>query len=149
MFSRTAGREGRCRQISLVCVGSTHSAPATLGLPCSQVCAFPISTEQAAGCSIWSGPCVACSSSFWIFHKSVDSIGPAFCAFPCPSSSGSQELDRRTLPGCGAPSPLRGPGLFPLTPVRYVRLVSFLGSWPLATTLPVDIDHTEPQEVFG
>ena len=30
---------------------------------------------------------------------------------PHPSSSGSQELDRRTLPGCGAPSPLHGPSL--------------------------------------
>ena len=30
---------------------------------------------------------------------------------PRPSGSGSQELDGRTLPGCGAPSPLRGPSL--------------------------------------
>ena len=28
-----------------------------------------------------------------------------------PSSSGSRELDARTLPRCGAPSPLRGPSL--------------------------------------
>ena len=30
---------------------------------------------------------------------------------PRPSGSVSLELDRRTLPGCGAPSPLRGPSL--------------------------------------
>ena len=30
---------------------------------------------------------------------------------PRPSSSGSQELDGPALPGCGAPSPLRGPSL--------------------------------------
>ena len=30
---------------------------------------------------------------------------------PRPSSSGSQGLDGRPLPGCGAPSPLRGPSL--------------------------------------
>ena len=30
---------------------------------------------------------------------------------PHPSSSGSQELDGRTVPGCGAPYPLRGPSL--------------------------------------
>ena len=30
---------------------------------------------------------------------------------PCPSSSGPQELDGRTLPRYGAPSPLHGPGL--------------------------------------
>ena len=40
-FSRAAGREGRCRQRSLACVGSTRSVPATLGLPRSRVCAFP------------------------------------------------------------------------------------------------------------
>ena len=31
-FSPAAGRAGLCKQISL-CVGSTHSVPATLGLP--------------------------------------------------------------------------------------------------------------------
>ena len=79
--------------------------------PCSRVWALPIYTAQAPGCSIGSGPCVACGSSFWVLHKSADLIGPAFCAFPCPSSSGRQELDGRTLPGCGAPSPLRCPSL--------------------------------------
>ena len=36
---------------------------------------------------------------------------PCFLCLPCQSGSGSQELDGRTLPGCGAPSPLRGPSL--------------------------------------
>ena len=62
-------------------------------------------------CSIWSGPCVACGSSFWVFHKSTDSVGPAFCAFPRLSSSGSQELEERTLPGCDASYPLHCPSL--------------------------------------
>ena len=79
--------------------------------PHSWVCALPIYTAQAPGCSIWSGPCVACSSSSRVLHKSAGSVGPAFCAFPNPSSSGSQELDGCTLPGCSAPSPLRGPSL--------------------------------------
>ena len=30
---------------------------------------FPIYTAQAPGCSIWSGPCVECGSSFRVFHK--------------------------------------------------------------------------------
>ena len=88
-FSRGAGREGRCRQISL-CVGSTRSVPATLGLPRSRVCALPVYSAQAPGCSIWSGPCVAWGSSFRVFHKSTDSTGPAFRAFPCLSSSGNR-----------------------------------------------------------
>ena len=93
--------------------------------PHSRVCAFPVYTAQASSCSIWSGPCIACGSGFWVLHKSTDLIGPAFCAFPGPSSSGSQELAGHTLPGCGAPSPLRGPSLSFRTPVRCVWLVSF------------------------
>ena len=68
--------------------------------PHSRVCALPVYTVQAPGCSIWSGPCVACGSSFRVLHKSADSVGPAFCAFPSLSSSGSQELDGHTLPRC-------------------------------------------------
>ena len=48
---------------------------------------------------------------FWVFHKSADLVGPVFFAFPGRSSSGSQELDGLTLPGCSTPSPLRGPSL--------------------------------------
>ena len=107
MFSRAAGREWPCRQISLACVGSTRRVPATLGLPRSRVCAFPVYTAQAPGCSRGSEPCVACGSSFRVFHKHADSVGPAFCAFPGGISSGGQELDELTLPRCGVPSPLQ------------------------------------------
>ena len=34
-------------------------------------------------------------------------------------------------------------------PVGCRQLVSVLGSWPLAATLPADVDHPECQEVFG
>ena len=97
-FSPAAGRAGRCRQTSL-CVGSAHSVPGTVGLPRSRVCALPVYAAQAPGCFIRSGPCVVCGSSFRALHKSADSAGPVFCAFPGRSSSGSQELDGRTLPG--------------------------------------------------
>ena len=86
--------------------------------PHSRVCAFPVYTAQAPGCSIWSRPCVACGSSFLVVHKSADSVGPVFCAFPGLSSSGSQELEERTLPGCGAPYPLCGLSLSFHVPVR-------------------------------
>ena len=75
------------------------------------VCAFPIYIAQAPGCSIGSMLRTGFGSSFRVLHKSVDSVAPAFCAFPGLSGSGSQELDGRTLPGCGMPSPLRGPSL--------------------------------------
>ena len=72
--------------------------------PYRGVCAFPVYTAQAPACSIWSGPCDECGSSFRVFHKSVDSVVPAFCVFPGLSGSGSQRLGR-PLPGCGAPFP--------------------------------------------
>ena len=72
--------------------------------PLTGVCAFPVYTAQAPGCSIWSRPCVECSSSFRVLHKSVDSVAPACCVFPGLRGSGSQRLGR-PLPGCGAPFP--------------------------------------------
>ena len=119
------------------CSGHTGFAPLT------GVCAFPVYTAQAPGCSIWSGPCVACGSSFLVFHKSADSVAPAFCAFPGRSSSGSQELAQRTLPRCGAPSRLCGPSL------SFRQRRSGVCTLCLAATLPVDVDHPESQEVFG
>ena len=100
--------KGRCRQIAL-CVGSSHCVPATLGLPLLTGVCSPrlycsgsrlLYMEQALSCV-----------SFRVLHKSVDSVAPGFCAFPCWSSSGSQELDGRTVPGDGEPYPLRGPSL--------------------------------------
>ena len=121
-----------------------HSVPATLGLPpLPGVCAFPIYTAQAPGCSIWSGPCIECGSSYRVFHKSVDLVVPAFCAFPSPSSSGSQELDGRTLPRCCVPSPLSGPSL------SFRLRQSGACTLSLAATLPADVNHPESQEVFG
>ena len=73
-------------------MGSTRSVPATLGLSPLTVCAFPVYTAQAPGCSIGSGPCVACSSSFWVFHKSVNSVGPAFCAFLARAAQAARSL---------------------------------------------------------
>ena len=86
------------------CSGHTGFAPAR-----GERVRFPVYTAQAPGCSIWSGPCVAWGSSFWVFHKSADSVGPAVCALPGLSSSGSPELDRCTLPGAVHLLPSAGP----------------------------------------
>ena len=75
------------------CSGHTGFAPHR------GVCAFPVCTAQAPGCSIWSGPCAECVSSFWVLHNSTDSVVPAFCAFPGLRGSGSQRLGR-PLPRC-------------------------------------------------
>ena len=44
MFSYVVAREGQCKQISLVCVGSARSVWATLGLPPLVVCVLSRST---------------------------------------------------------------------------------------------------------
>ena len=69
-----------------------------------------LSREQALCCVDFPGLSRS-DSGFQVFHRSTDSVGPAFCAFPCRSSSGSQELDEHTLPRFRAPYPLRGPSL--------------------------------------
>ena len=85
--------------ITGVC-GEDPQCPATLGLPRSRVCAFPVYTAQAPGCSIGSRPCVACGFSFQVPHKSADSVGPAFCAFPAQAAQAARSLT-------GALSPVR------------------------------------------
>ena len=107
-----------------------------------------LSRERALSCMHFPGLSRS-GSSFRVLHKSPDSVGPAFCAFPGPSSSGIQELDERALPGCSAPHPLRGPSLSFCAPPGRLRLVSLLGSWTLAATLSADVNHPESQGVFG
>ena len=143
--------EGGALQTDIAVCGEHSPCSGHTGFaPYRGVCAFPVYTAQAPGCSIWSRPCVACGSSFQILHKSMDSVGPAFCAFPGQSSSGSQELDRGHSPRVWyALSPRWSQPQFPRVPVGCVHLVSILGSWPLAATLPAQVDHPESQEVFG
>ena len=139
---------GRSAADRYPCVGSAHSVPATLGLPRSRVCAFPVYTAQAPGCSVWSGPCVACGSSFRVSDFGFRFSWACVLCLPCPSSSGSQELDGSTLPGCGAPHSLHGPSLsFHARRLGAPCVCS--GELGLAATLPADVNHPESQEVFG
>ena len=104
--------EGRALQTDIAVCGEHSPCSSHTGFaPHRGFCAFPVYTAQAPGCSIWSGPCVECGSSFRVLHKSADSVVPAFCVFPGLSGSGSQRLGR-PLPRCGAPFPsaASGPG---------------------------------------
>ena len=77
--------------------------------PAHRVC-FPLYTAQALGCSIWSRPCVACGSSFRVLHKSEDSVGPAFCAFPTRVAQATRSLTNTLSPGAGRLLPSTVPG---------------------------------------
>ena len=114
--------EGRALQTVIAVYGDHSPCSGHTGFaPYRGVCAFPVYTAQAPGCSIWSRPCVKCSSSFRVLHKSTDSVAPAFCAFHGLSGSGSQRLGH-TLPRCGAPfpsmAPARAAGRVPVACIR-------------------------------
>ena len=149
VFSRAVGREGRCRQMSLACVGSTRSVPTTLGLPPLTGVCFP--RLHCSGSWLLYREQAPCCMRFQ-FSGTTQKRGLGWACVLClphQSSSGSQELDGSTLPVWCAFSPPRSQPQFPSTPVGCVRLVSVLGSWPRAATLLANVDHPESQEVFG
>ena len=116
--------------------------------PRSQLCVLSPSTQlrlQAALQGV--GPVWPAVPGFGSSTKAGTRLG--ILCLPCPSSSGSHELEGSTLPGCGAPYPLRWPSLSFRATVGCGHLVSVLGSWSLALTLLADVDHPESQEVFG
>ena len=119
MFSRAVGREEHCKQISLACVGSAHSVPATLGLPLLTACVLSQSTllrlqvaVQGAGPGLQALP----RSKLLRFRFSCTlqrqtRLGPRFVPFIDPSSSGDQVLGEHTLLRYGASYHLPGPSL--------------------------------------
>ena len=103
-FSPAAGRAGaadrrHCGEHS-PCSGHTGFAPHR------GVCAFPVYSAQAPGCSIWSGPCAECGSSFQVLHKCADSVAPA-CCLPWPQRFRQPKACARS-PGRGASFPSAG-----------------------------------------
>ena len=84
------------------------------------------------------GPWVACGSSFGVLHKSADSVGPAFCAFPAQAAQAARSLLRGESARhwraqspwelCAFSPPWSQPQ-FPCASVGCVRLV--LGRWSL------------------
>ena len=116
-------------------------------LPRSRVCAFPVCTAQAPGCPIGVGPTLQCGSSFRVLHKNADSVGPVFCAFPTLVAQAARSLMSSLSPGAVRLIPSAVPGSVSVR-TCWVRLVSVLGSWSLAATLLVDVNHPESQEVF-
>ena len=111
LFSPAAERAGRCRQMSLACVRSTRSVPATLGLPPLTGVYFP-RLHCSGSRLLYREQALRCVRFQFSGTPQKRRLGWAcVLCLPRPSSSGSQEPDRRALPGYGAPSPLRGPSL--------------------------------------
>ena len=112
--------EGGALQTNITGVcGENSQCSSHTGFAPAAVCVLSPSTLlriqvalQGAGSELHALPRLSRSGSGCrVLHKDADSVGLAFCAFLSPRSSGSQELDERTLPGCSASYPLRGPRL--------------------------------------
>ena len=78
----------------------------------------------------------------------ADWVGPAFCAFPTRAAQAARRLTSALSPGAVRLLPSTVPASVSAR-ASPVCLVSVLGSWPLASTLPADVDHPESQEAFG
>ena len=157
------GREGHCRQMSLACVGSTHSVLATLGLPPLAECALPLSillrlqaALQGAGPELHALPRPKPLRFRFLGTPQRHTLGWAcVLCLPCPRSSGSQEPDECTLPRCNTPYPLRSPSLsfwarqLGVPCVCYGELDSRCDLLPHLPPAPADVDHPESQEVFS
>ena len=141
---------GECSQ----CLVHTGFAPA------HSVCVFPVYAVQALGCSARNclRQALGCmhypglshsGSGSWILHKGADLFGTAFCALPRSEQLRWPSPWRAWLPPVGgcilSPPPSQ---LLRFLGVQWWCRVSLLGSWSLAVTLPVDVDHPEPQEVL-
>ena len=110
MFScaANAANEHHWRAWGALAVSGSHRV-----CPAHSVCAFPVFSAQAPGCSAGSclrWPWVACTSQIYAAQVQVLGystkarawLGLCFVPFPGPRSSGDQMLGEGTLPKCGA-----------------------------------------------
>ena len=100
LFSRAVGREGRCRQISLACVGRTHSVPATLGLPRSRVSVLSPSTLLRLPAAPY-GVCPALRAVpvFRFSTKAQTRLGLRFVPSPARPAQAARSLTPALSPG--------------------------------------------------
>ena len=103
--------------------------------PTHGVCAFPVYTAQALGCSAGDclmlalgcmhSPGLSCSSSgSWVLHKGADLVGPAFCARPRSEQlrwPGAWQAQSPPVEGCDLSPYLSQPLGF--LGVKWVRLL--------------------------
>ena len=106
---------GVCREC-LQCLDHIGFAPA------HGMCAFPVYTAQAPGCSARelskAGPGLhvlprskPLRFRFWVLYKGTDLVGPVFCALPRSEQLRQQMLGQCTLCRCSASYHLPGPSL--------------------------------------
>ena len=97
-FSPAAGREGRCRQIITVCGEHSPCSGHTGFAPTHGCMLYPSTLLSLPAALYGAGPALRAVPVLGSSTKARTWLGLHFVPSP-PSSSGSQELDGRTLPG--------------------------------------------------
>ena len=91
MFSRIAGREGRCRQISLC--GEHSRVLATLGLPRSRVCVLSPSALLRLPAALYgAGPALRAVPVFGYSTKARTRLGQRFVPSPAQAAQAARSL---------------------------------------------------------
>ena len=101
------GREGRCRHISLACVGSTRSVPATLGLPPLMAGVLSPSTLLRLQAALYgAGPELYAVPVFGYSTKAQTRLGLRFVPSPARAAQTTRSLTSTLSPGavCLMPS---------------------------------------------
>ena len=93
LFSRAEGREESCRQISLACVGRTHSVPATLGVPRSQVSVLSPSILLRLPAALYRAcPALPAVPVFRFSTKAQTRLGLCFVPSPARAAQAARSL---------------------------------------------------------
>ena len=96
-FSPATGRAGRFRQISL-CVGSTHSVPATLGLPRTGVSVLSLSTLLRLPAALYgAGPALSAVPVFGSSTKTRIRLRLRFVSSPASGVQAARALGAFSL----------------------------------------------------
>ena len=135
--------------MSLACVGSTRSVPATLGLPPLVACVLSLSTLLWLQAALQGpGPELCAVPVFRYSTKAQTRSGLCFVPSPARAAQAARSLTSALSRGAvhlihsAVPASVSAHA-------GWGRLVSVLGSWSLAAALLADVNHPESQEVFG
>ena len=120
-----------------------------LGLPRSWVCVFPSTLLRLQAALYRAGPTLSAVPVFRYSTKAQTWLALRAVPSPARAAQAARRLTGTLSPGAVRLITPRSLPQIPCALVGCVCLVSVLGSWPLAATLPADVDHPESQEVFG
>ena len=124
------------------CSGHTGFAPA-LGM-----CTFPSTLLRLPAALYGVGPTWHAVPVFEYSTKAQTRLGLCVVPSPARAAQTARSLTSALSPGAARLIPSAVPASISRC-TSWVCLVSVLGSWSLAATLPADLNHPESQEVFG